>query len=174
MILRVLLLLTIGSIGTFVHAVGNNQTRLCGDKSISIKRDDFSAKPECVCGNETLAEEDAERYYCCIPPGSSCSFQDQNSQSSQLVEKGVTCHNGELLKRSEPCFHKCFNTRYLCGDVCTKEGDSCFCGDVTLSHLGYLDTQQYCCLSRRRRTSREGACINSGSSDGKVITTTSY
>ena len=70
MILRVLLLLTIGSIGTIVHVAGNNQTRLCGDKSISIKRDDFSAKPECVCGNETLAEEDAKRYYCCIPPGS--------------------------------------------------------------------------------------------------------
>ena len=75
MILRVLLLLTIGSIGTIVHVSGNNQTRLCGDKSISIKRDDFSAKPECVCGNETLAEEDAERYYCCIPPGSSSPWR---------------------------------------------------------------------------------------------------
>ena len=173
MILRMLLLLTIGSIGTIVHAADNNQTRLCGDKPISITLTDFSANPECVCGNETLELDDAERY-CCIPPGSSCNFQDQNSQSSQLIEKRVTCHNGTLLNRSEPCFHKCYNTDYLCGDVCTEKGDSCFCSDVTLSHLGYLDTQQYCRLSPRRGGSREGACINSGSSDGKVIKTTSY
>ena len=165
MILRMLLLLTIGSIGTFVHAVGNNQTRLCGDKPISITLNDFSASEKCVCGNQTLAED---HHYCCIPPGSSC----QNY--SLGLEQGVTCHNGKLLQRSEPCFHECYNTDYLCGDVCTKEGDSCFCGDVTLSHLGYLDTQQYCCLSSRRRRSSEDACINSGSSDGKVITTTSY
>ena len=84
---------------------------LCGDKCLSNQN-------TCHCGNDTLAYNYANQYYCCQEPNTSCETKNGN----------VTCQ-GEPQKWGEPCYGSCKQTaRYGFTTLPCADQKECYLG----------------------------------------------